>query len=220
MSIFDDINEMKLVTHNFDPNHPGPTKELKHHLPVANCADFIKNYIDSVWPEFIDLVWGRPGQEINTISRFPSIKLHGLWLTGSRIWRIAYNFPIDESADWDMFVNNSDEMDRLLTFLRTMEVPIKDDLKKVTSLGGTIVYTSRGRVDCWLTNYGPFEAIRNYPPTHGHCRVAYNPQTGSVIMSPSRVTEKQDIADTHEMLAISHAEAASKLKKELSEDKT
>lgn len=150
-----------------------------------NLADHLRRYVAKEFPEIVQSRWGSPGWEIGLENGMRWPKFHGLWITGSRIWRHMHNLPVDPESDWDIMVSNQDEMTKLQSILARLHAPKPTpEHKDKTSLGGDIFYTTRGRVDVWQ-NADVMKGLRNYPESHKHCRVAYNPVEHLVVMAPS-----------------------------------
>ncbi len=121
----------------------------------------------------------------------------GIWVTGSNVWRFVYGDMPEPGSDIDVIAE-----------LQTWTSPrqeLKDRLKIVSSaptapstvsrpdLNGAKHLLEDGRtIDIWENNTGVTGIagvvlmLREYPEhSHAHCRAAYNPSSGMLLVLPN-----------------------------------
>lgn len=149
-------------------------------LTLPNLANEIDDWCRTAWPELYSV---------------PMI-----WFTGSKIWRFLYEFPEPSESDLDVFVVPERRMEYQtyrtawdtksgveaisLVLANIVVSPPNFVERKITSLGGHIAWTVKGRVDYWCApDQMAIHQIRNYPrATHGHCMAAYSPFYKMLLM--------------------------------------
>ncbi len=137
---------------------------------LVNPVDSIKAWFTEKWPELCNIT--------------------GLWLTGGQVWRRFYGLDPAAAKDVDIFTITEEQrakVDKIVSAL------CPDEDEKTTGsmgpLGGTLYYTSRGRVDLWSAQ-SVGAALRAYSDSKAHVRMAISTTSWRLIVLPSEVKRK------------------------------
>jgi hypothetical protein len=108
--------------------------------------------------------------------------IHGLWITGSTIWKLLYDETPDGTQDLDVFVLDETRRSVVKALLEHLVIPAPAGSKTLTSMGGERLHFPNERsLDLWVAE-DPIDAISNYDASHSHARVAYCPYNGALIV--------------------------------------